>query len=142
MLPVSAFLAKAELMNVFTPGDHGSTFGGNPLAAAVGFEALTIMKEENLPERAEKLGTQLMSQLKAIQSPLVKEVRGKGLLIGLEIHRSKISARKVCEHLMTKGILSKETHDTVIRFAPPLIITADQIDWAIQQIKDTFDDLS
>src|SRR6185503_11942839 len=106
---------------------HGSTFGGNALAAAVGLEALAVLVEENLSERAAALGVQLLRQLKEIPSSLIKEVRGKGLLTGIEIDSSKATAREVCERLMRRGILSKETHKTVVRIAPPLIITEDQI---------------
>ena len=141
LLPVSAFLAKREVMDVFTPGDHGSTFGGNPLAAAVGLEALKVLVEENLIERAAELGDYLLRQLRAIDSPLIKEVRGKGLLIGLEVHRDKLSARDLCERLMRRGILSKDTHETVVRFAPPLIISRDQIDWAVREICAAFAEL-
>ena len=141
LLPVSAFLARREVMDVFTPGDHGSTFGGNPLAAAVGLEALKVLVEERLPERAAELGEYLLRQLRGIESPLIKEVRGKGLLIGLEVHRDKVSARDLCERLMRRGILSKDTHEAVVRFAPPLIITRDQIDWAVREIRAAFAEL-
>jgi ornithine--oxo-acid transaminase len=134
LLPVSAFLARREVMEVFQPGDHGSTFGGNPLAAAVALEAINIIVEDKLAERARSLGDYLLSKLKDIASPLIEEVRGKGLLIGLEVRRERIKARRVCEALMEQGILSKETHDTVIRFAPPLIITEEQVDGAIMRI--------
>jgi len=141
MLPVSAFLAKREVMDVFTPGDHGSTFGGNPLAAAVGLESLKVLTEEKLAERAADLGDYLRQQLEDIRSPLIKEVRGKGLLIGVEVDSTKASARDVCERLMRRGILSKETHKTVIRFAPPLVITKEQIDWALDEIRATFKEM-
>ena len=121
LLPVSAFLARHEVMDVFTPGDHGSTFGGNPLGAAVGLEALKVLIEEDLTARAAELGDYLLGELHAIASPLIREVRGKGLLIGLEVQPGK--ARVLCERLLQRGILSKDTHDTVLRFAPPLIIT-------------------
>ncbi|HVK54525.1 MAG TPA: ornithine--oxo-acid transaminase, partial [Burkholderiales bacterium] len=138
MLPVSAFLARNEVMEVFTPGDHGSTFGGNPLAAAVGLEALNVLVEENLCERAAELGAYLLERLRGIDSPLIKNVRGKGLLIGVEVDRAITSARHVCERLMRRGILTKDTHGTVLRFAPPLVIAKEQIDWAVGEIHATF----
>jgi ornithine--oxo-acid transaminase len=138
MLPVSAFLARNEVMEVFTPGDHGSTFGGNPLAAAVGLEALNVLVEENLCERAAELGAYLLGRLREIDSPLIKDVRGKGLLIGVEVDRAITSARHVCERLMQRGILTKDTHGTVLRFAPPLVIAKEQIDWAVEEIRSTF----
>ena len=138
LLPVSAFLARREVMEVFKPGDHGSTFGGNPLAAAVALEAINIMVEDKLAERARRLGDHLLTQLKDIPSSMIKEVRGKGLLIGVEVHPERIKARRVCEALMEQGILSKETHETVIRFAPPLIVTEEQLDWAIARIHRVF----
>lgn len=141
LLPVSAFLARVDVMDVFHPGDHGSTFGGNPLAAAVGTTALRILQEEKLSERAQILGKRLMDGLRAIRHPAIREIRGKGLLIGLELDPIWISARDFCEMLMHKGILSKETHETVVRFAPPLIITAEEIDNALVTIRSVFDSL-
>lgn len=135
LLPVSLFLATESLMGVFTPGDHGSTFGGNPLASAVALEALSILTEENLIQNAFQMGEYFMSCLRKINSPYVKEIRGKGLLIGLEIDTNKISARQLCLNLLAEGILSKETHHTVIRLAPPLIITQSQIDEALEKIQ-------
>lgn len=135
ILPVSLFLARAEVMDVFNPGDHGSTFGGNPLAATVGLTALNVLIEENLPERAEKIGQYFYQQLKALTSPVIKEVRGKGLLIGLEVQKG-FSAYDICIKLLKHGIITKDTHSTVIRFAPPLIITEAQIDQAMQAIKE------
>lgn len=134
LLPVSLFLARDDVMDVFTPGDHGSTFGGNPLAAAVGLEALNVLIEEGLIDNAALMGEYLLSHLKTISSPLIKEVRGKGLLIGIEIDDQKISARDLCLRLLQAGILTKDTHHTVIRFAPPLTITKAQIDEAIHKI--------
>jgi ornithine--oxo-acid transaminase len=134
ILPVSMFLARREVMNVFTPGDHGSTFGGNPLAAAVGLEALNILVEDRLPERSAEMGDYLMGQLHAIDTPLIREVRGRGLFIGIEIDPALCSARDICESLMDRGLLSKETHETVVRLAPPLIISREEIDWAVTQI--------
>lgn len=137
LLPVSAFLARREVMEVFHPGDHGSTFGGNPLAAAVAQEAISIIVGEKFAERARHLGQYFLGALKEISSPLIKEVRGKGLLIGMEVHPGRIKARRMCEALMEQGILSKETHETVIRFAPPLVITREQIDESIVLIRET-----
>lgn len=142
LLPVSLFLSHKKVMDVFTPGDHGSTFGGNPLAAAVGFEALKVIQDERLTERAAELGEQFMQRLKKIRSPLIKEVRGKGLLLGIEVDKQKISARKVCLQLMEQGILSKETHETVIRLAPPLVINEAQINQAARIIAQVFKALS
>ena len=136
ILPVSMFLAKREVMEVFRPGDHGSTFGGNPLAAAVGLEALNILVEEKLPERSAEMGDYLMSQLSSIETPLIKEIRGKGLFIGVEIDPALAAARDVCERLMERGLLSKETHATVVRLAPPLVIGREEIDWAVTQIRE------
>jgi len=135
MLPVSLFLSRHEIMDVFTPGDHGSTFGGNPLAAAVGLEALNVLVEEGLIERSAELGAYMLEKLQSVDSPLIKQVRGQGLYIGMEIDPAMASARTVCEHLMEHGILSKDTHGTVVRFAPPLVITKKQIDWAVTQVE-------
>jgi len=130
LLPVSLFLSRQEIMDVFTPGDHGSTFGGNPLASTVGLVAINVLLEENLTERALSLGRYFQQQLNQINSPFIKEVRGKGLLIGLEINKP-FNARTICMKLLSHGVLTKETHNTVIRFAPPLIITKEQIDVAV-----------
>ena len=134
LLPVSAFLTRAEVMDVFTPGDHGSTFGGNPLAASVGSAAIDILFKDNLITRAADLGEYLMQGLRSIKSPLIIDIRGKGLLIGLEIDPRYHSAREICLRLLKEGILSKETHGTVIRLAPPLIITETQLDTVIAAI--------
>ena len=136
VLPVSMFLARRDVMEVFRPGDHGSTFGGNPLGAAVGLEALNILVDEKLPERSAEMGAYLKSELETIRSPLIAEIRGKGLFIGIEIDPKLGSARAVCEALMERGLLSKETHETVVRLAPPLIISKEQIDWAVTQIRE------
>ncbi|HSW70237.1 MAG TPA: ornithine--oxo-acid transaminase [Gammaproteobacteria bacterium] len=133
LLPVSVFLSRKDVMDVFTPGDHGSTFGGNPLAAAVGEKALDVLFNENLIERSQELGDYFLKNLEKIKSPFISDVRGKGLLIGVEINSGYHSAREICLRLLKKGILSKETHQTVIRFAPPLIITKDQIDEAVKK---------
>ena len=136
ILPVSMFLARREVMDVFTPGDHGSTFGGNPLGAAVGLEALNILIDDDLPAKSAEMGAYLLDQLRSIDSPLINEVRGRGLFIGIEVNPDLGSARAVCEALMQRGLLSKETHETVVRLAPPLIITKAEIDWALQQIRE------
>ena len=133
--PVSAFLARADVMEVFNPGSHGSTFGGNPVAAAIGLEAIKQIIDENFAERSAELGEYLKNKLSAIQSPLIKEVRGMGLLIGLEIDPTYATARAVCEALMKRGMLCKETHDVVVRLAPPLIISKSEIDWAVEQVE-------
>jgi ornithine--oxo-acid transaminase len=137
VLPVSAFLGTRALMGVFTPGSHGSTFGGNPLAAAVGLEALRVIEEERLVERARDLGAHMMKRLKAIDSPAIKAVRGKGLLAGIDLEPRFADARTVCEQLLARGVLSKETHDTVVRLAPPLIIARADLDWALDRIAET-----
>ncbi|HEV2320982.1 MAG TPA: ornithine--oxo-acid transaminase, partial [Gammaproteobacteria bacterium] len=134
LLPVSAFLASREVMGVFTPGDHGSTFGGNPLAAAVGLEALDVLVEEKLAERSAELGSYLLEKLAALKSPFIKGLRGKGLFVGIEIDSRKARAREVCERLMAEGLLSKETHETVVRLAPPLVVTREQLEWAVERI--------
>ena len=121
-------------MDVFTPGDHGSTFGGNPLACHVALQALNILEEENLVKKSAELGEYFIQQLKKINSPLISDLRGRGLFIGMEIDPQYASARSVCEELMKQGILSKETHETVVRFAPPLIISRQQIDEAMVAI--------
>lgn len=121
-------------MGVFHPGDHGSTFGGNPLAAAIGMAALDVIIEEDLPGRAAQLGEYFLEQLKSIGSPHIKEVRGKGLLIGLELHPEAGGARRFCKALVKEGVLAKETRDHVIRFAPPLVISQAEIDWCMDKI--------
>ena len=134
ILPVSLFLARREVMSVFTPGDHGSTFGGNPLAAAVGLEALNILVEDDLSACSASMGDYMLKKLRKLDSPMIKDVRGLGLFIGVEIDPALSTARDVCERLMQRGILSKETHDTVVRLAPPLTISRSEIDWALDQI--------
>ncbi len=133
--PVSGVLSSREIMSVIKPGDHGSTFGGNPLAAAIGRASIAVMKEEKMVENSKKMGDYLLKQLKTIKSKWIKEIRGKGLFIGVELIPESGGARKFCEALAKIGILSKETHDMVIRFAPPLIITKSEIDFAIKKIK-------
>jgi ornithine--oxo-acid transaminase len=135
ILPVSMFLARRDVMEVFRPGDHGSTFGGNPLGAAVGLEALNILIEDKLSENSARMGRYLLDELRKIDSPVVREVRGRGLFIGLEIDPEFASARAICEALMERGLLSKETHQTVVRLAPPLVIGKAELNWAISQIR-------
>ena len=136
--PVSAALADDEIMDVIKPGDHGSTFGGNPVAAAVGIAALDVIIEEKLPERALELGNYFMGELKKIESPYIKEVRGKGLMIGVEIKPEYGNAKPFIKKLKEKGILVKETHERVIRFAPPLVIKKEELDWALERIRQVF----
>ena len=134
--PVSAVLADKPILGLFTAGEHGSTFGGNPLAAAVARASLRVIREEKLAERAQQLGDYFVEQLSEIPSPHVKVVRGKGLLIGVELKPEAKGARRFCEALQKKGILAKETHDNVIRFAPPLVIDKETIDWALLAIRE------
>ena len=134
--PVSAVLADKAILGLFTPGEHGSTFGGNPLAAAVSRAALRVIRDEKLAERSQQLGEYFVEQLSEISSPHVKEVRGRGLLIGVELKPEAKGARRFCEALQKKGILAKETHDNVIRFAPPLVIDKETIDWALPSIRE------
>ncbi len=134
--PVSAAVADEAVMDVFNPGDHGSTFGGNPLGAAVGRASLDVIVEEKLPERAAELGDWFMDELRAIDSPHVAEVRGKGMMIGVVIAESSGTARPFCEALMERGILAKETHEQVVRFAPPLVITREIIEEALESIRE------
>jgi len=133
-LPVSAVIGKKDTLGLFRPGDHGSTFGGNPLACAVGLAALDVLVDEKLADKSDEMGRYFMERLRAIGSPKVKEVRGKGLLIGVHIKDEHGTARPYCEKLMELGILAKETHGQVIRFAPPLTITREEADWALERI--------
>jgi len=142
VLPVSAFVARREVMDVFTPGSHGSTFGGNPLAAAVGLEALNVIRDEGLVERSRELGTYMLDRLRVNMSPALKDVRGLGLWVGAEIDPQFASARTACEQLLAKGVLSKETHDTVVRLAPPLVIARDDLDFALDRFEEVLRDLS
>lgn len=135
VLPVSAVAADNYIMDVFEPGSHGSTFGGNPLACAVAMAALDVLEEEQLVRRAEDNGKYFTEALKQIDSPIIVEVRGRGLLVGIEL---TVKARQYCEKLMQLGILSKETHENVIRFTPPLISTKEDLDWALDLIKKAF----
>jgi ornithine--oxo-acid transaminase len=132
--PVSAVVGSPEVLGLFLPGEHGSTFGGNPLACAIAREALRVLDEEKLVERSAELGAYLLERLGEIRSPHIQEVRGRGLFIGMVLHKSAGGARRFCEALMQRGLLCKETHDDVIRFAPPLTITKDQVDWAVGQV--------
>ncbi|WP_299089431.1 ornithine--oxo-acid transaminase [uncultured Metabacillus sp.] len=132
VFPISCVAANRDILNVFNPGSHGSTFGGNPLACAVSIAALDVIEEEKLVERSYKLGKLLLNNLKEIKNPKIKEIRGRGLFIGIELTEA---ARPYCEKLKENGLLCKETHDNVIRFAPPLIITEEEIAWALERIK-------
>jgi ornithine--oxo-acid transaminase len=140
--PVSAVLADKEVLGLFAPGEHGSTFGGNPLAAAVARAALRVIVEENLIQRAAEVGEYFSEQLAEISSPHVNEVRGRGLLIGVELKKEAGGARLFCEALLVKGILAKETHEHVIRFAPPLVIDKATIDWALPFIREVLNNPS
>jgi ornithine--oxo-acid transaminase len=136
LLPVSAFCAREDVMGVFRPGDHGSTFGGNALGAAVGLAALEVLEEERLAERAASMGAYLLERLRGLSSPVIADVRGKGLLVGLELDTRRVGARAFVETLLRHGVLSKDTHGTVARFAPPLVIGREEIDWAVARIRD------
>lgn len=135
VFPISCVVAEDEVLGVFNPGSHGSTFGGNPLACAVSIASIEVLQEEKLADRSLELGEYFMGQLKEISHPSIKEVRGRGLFIGMELNEA---ARPYCEQLKELGILCKETHDTVIRFAPPLIITKEELDWALERIRKVF----
>ena len=139
--PVSAFLAKKEVMNVFNPGDHGSTFGGNPLASAIGIAALDVLIKDKLDKKANELGKYFVKKLKNIKSDYIKEVRGVGLLIGIELNDNAKGARRFAEALMKEGLLCKETHENIIRFAPPLVIKKKDIDWAMKKIEKVFNSI-
>jgi ornithine--oxo-acid transaminase len=130
--PVSAVLSSREVLGVFRPGDHGSTFGGNPLACAVARAALKVIVEERLAERSAELGAYALERLKRMQSPELVEVRGRGLWIAIELN---VPARPLCEALRERGVLCKETHETVIRIAPPLVISREDLDWGLEQIE-------
>jgi ornithine--oxo-acid transaminase len=132
VFPISCVMANKDILGVFNPGSHGSTFGGNPIACAVSIAALDVLVDEKLAERSLELGDYFMGKLKEINNPMIKEIRGRGLFIGVELTES---ARKYCEELKEQGLLCKETHENVIRFAPPLIISKEELDWAIGQIK-------
>jgi ornithine--oxo-acid transaminase len=132
VMPISAVAADEEILGVFEPGSHGSTFGGNPLACAVSVAAMDVLEEENLVQRSRELGQHFMDELKKIKNPAIKEVRGKGLFIGMELHEP---ARPYCERLADVGLLCKETHENTIRCAPPLTITREELDWALDHIR-------
>ncbi len=140
LLPISAFLAREEVMRVFKPGDHGSTFGGNPLACAVALEALNLLVEDRLVERAAELGEYFIRKLRALPHPFVRQVRGRGLFVGLEVDVDMVHARELCKTLLRHGVLTKDTHQTVLRFVPPLTITRAQLDEAVKRIARGFDD--
>jgi ornithine--oxo-acid transaminase len=141
VLPVSAFVAVREVMDVFTPGSHGSTFGGNPLAAAVGLEALRVLREEGLVERSRLLGAHMIKRLRAVGGPVLTDVRGRGLWAAAEINPRFATGREACERLMAKGVLSKETHGAVVRFAPPLVITREALDAALDRFEEVVGEL-
>lgn len=135
VFPISCVVANKDILGVFNPGSHGSTFGGNPMACAVSIASLEVLQEENLADKSLELGNYFVEQLKKINHPSIKEVRGRGLFIGVELTEA---ARPYCEQLKELGLLCKETHDTVIRFAPPLIITKEELDWALENINKVF----
>jgi ornithine--oxo-acid transaminase len=135
VFPISAVAANDEVMNVLTPGSHGSTFGGNPLACACAIAAMDVIVDEQLCRRSAEMGSYFLEALNTISSPLIKEIRGRGLFIGLELFGQ---ARPFCEKLKQLGILCKETHEHVIRFAPPLVITKEELDWSIERIQSVF----
>ena len=137
IVPVSAFVANSELMDVFDPGSHGSTFGGNPLAAAVGLEALRVIEEEGLAERSAELGAHMLARLRGMGSALIQEVRGRGLWAGIDLDPARVSARAVSERLATHGVLAKETRARTLRLAPPLTITRADLDYAVDQLEAT-----
>ncbi|MDT8862339.1 ornithine--oxo-acid transaminase [Alkalihalobacillus sp. MEB130] len=136
VFPISVVAASKEILGVFDPGSHGSTFGGNPLACAVSLAALDVIEEERLVERSLDLGNYMLKQIRNIKNPIIKEVRGRGLFIGVELHEP---ARNYCERLKKEGLLCKETHENVIRFAPPLVIKKKDLEWAIVKIYEVFD---
>jgi ornithine--oxo-acid transaminase len=133
--PVSAVLASRAVLGLLKPGEHGSTFGGNPLAAAVGQAALEALRDEALAERAARLGRHLLAALKRIENPAIAEIRGRGLLVGIEVARTGPGAREYCERLLARGVLTKDTHERVIRLAPPLVIEPEELDWLVAQIE-------
>lgn len=142
VLPVSAFVGRQDVMDVFTPGSHGSTFGGNPLAAAVGLEALRVIEEENLVDRSRVLGEHMFERLRAIRSPAIKAIRGRGLWAGVDIDPNYASARDVCLRMLEKGVLSKDTHGTVVRLAPPLVIRKYDLDIALDIVAEAITEVT
>lgn len=141
LLPVSLFLARREVMQVFKPGDHGSTFGGNPIASAVGLAALDMLIEDGLIERAARTGAHLLKRLSSLKSPLIREVRGRGLFAGVEVDASRAHANEVALRLIRAGVLTKDTHRNTIRFAPPLIIEESEIDWSVERLAEVLEDV-
>jgi len=140
LYPVSATLSTRDILSVFTPGSHGSTFGGNPLASAVAEAALDVLVEENLTARSKEMGEYFVKKLREVKCDRIKEIRAKGLLIGVEFHlASGETVRPICEKLMAAGVLAKDTHDKTVRFAPPLTITENELDWAMERIKKVFE---
>jgi ornithine--oxo-acid transaminase len=139
--PISAVLSSKEILGVFKPGEHGSTFGGNPLACAVAREALRVIRDEKLVKNAEKQGDYFIRKLKTIESRHIREVRGKGLLIGIELKPEAGGARRFCKALVEEGLLCKDTHEHVIRFAPPLVIQKADLDWAFKRVVAVFEKL-
>ncbi|NIN51854.1 MAG: aminotransferase class III-fold pyridoxal phosphate-dependent enzyme, partial [Nitrososphaeria archaeon] len=133
--PISAVLSNKEVMDVLKPGEHGSTFGGNPLACAIARTALNVLIEEKMIENAAVMGEYFLSRLSKINSPKIKEVRGKGLMLGVELTPETRGARKYCEALKAYGLLCKETHENTIRISPPLVINKDEVDWALERIE-------
>lgn len=138
IMPVSAFVAGREIIDLFDPGSHGSTFGGNPLAAAIGLEALNVLSEEGLIENSARLGEHLIGRLRGMNAPAIKEVRGRGLWVGIELDRP---AKPYCEALLREGVLTRETHENVLRVAPPLCITRDELEWGLARIERVFSEL-
>jgi ornithine--oxo-acid transaminase len=141
LLPVSLFLARREVMQVFGPGDHGSTFGGNPISAAVGLAALETLIDEGLIERAATVGAHLLNRLASIKNPIIREVRGQGLFAGVELYREYASANAVATRLLHVGVLTKDTHRNTVRFAPPLIIDEAQVDWAVDRLAEVLEEV-
>ncbi|MBI4031935.1 MAG: ornithine--oxo-acid transaminase [Proteobacteria bacterium] len=139
--PVSAFVARKDVMDVMDPGSHGSTFGGNAIASAIAIETIKILQEEKLTERSAEMGDYLMKKLRALNSPLIKDIRGLGLLIGMEINTKIVSTDDICKRLLKKGIISKDTHGTVVRFSPPLTITKEEVNFAVQCVTETLREL-
>ena len=135
LLPVSAFIGTNDVMQVFQPNDHGNTFGGNPLAAAVAMAALDVLFEEKLIQRSADVGAWLLADLQDLRGSIVTDVRGRGLFVGIEVDRKRASAREVVDRLLARGILSKDTHGTVVRIAPPLNIPQDDLEWAAREIR-------
>lgn len=142
ILPISLFLSRHDVLSLMTPGSHGSTFGGNPLACAVAYEALCLLEEEHLDRRSAELGLYMVNRLRTINSPLIKEVRGRGLWIGVEFHSNLISAWDICKKMLSKGVLMKDTHEIIVRFAPPLTITKDEIDFALDAFEGVLEEIA